>query len=203
MLHQRCLHDPPLVISQNYDHFGCLLHLELLDTLSDIETTPNFAVNVRGGVILSNQLSTRAWELGCCFSKRTTTDLENTQGKAGPGATSESLHILKRLAWPVELHGVSRPQFPLWLAGLLRKRINTRSSGSNVHQHPVHSQVLLTMTPFIPNGTYKVRNGLYTNLVADLVDPTPGGAIAALTDSSFNVGDKVRAVLCRGLYSPI
>jgi len=55
----------------------------------------------------------------------------------------------------------------------------------------------------IPNGVYKLRNGQYTDYVADLIDGVRGGPISAYKENPANRNDKVRAFLCGGLYSPV
>ena len=60
------------------------------------------------------------------------------------------------------------------------------------------------MAPFIPDGVYKIRNCEFREHVADLVDGNPHGAIAACRPGAKDrLFEKVRAVLCRGLYSPV
>ena len=111
-----------------------------------------------------------------------------------------SLHFQKRLA----SSGQNSWHFSAALSALvsrwLCKRINTSRSCSNGHRHPVHSQVLLTM-PIIPDGVYKIHNVKYSDpsQVADLVTGGPG-PIDGITDWNAH-NDKVRVVLCRGLYS--
>lgn len=60
------------------------------------------------------------------------------------------------------------------------------------------------MAPLIPDGVYKIRNGEFSEHVADLVDGNPVGAIAACRlDGKQLRFEKVCAVLCRGPYSPV
>ena len=59
------------------------------------------------------------------------------------------------------------------------------------------------MSPLIPDGIYKIHSGQFPGYVADLIDGVPGGPISAYKDSHLHTHDKVRSVLCRGLYSHV
>jgi len=52
------------------------------------------------------------------------------------------------------------------------------------------------MAPLIPNGTYKIRNVQYPNYFGAII----GGGLYGCKDGP---DAKVRAVLCKGLYSPV
>jgi len=149
------------------------------------------------------RLSAGIWErdgrqqlnIGCCFDN-CTTDLEKHPSGRRVQWSVTAL-IPKRLTWPVNLHRTSQPQFPLWLADWLCKRINTSRSRSNLHRHPVHYRAFLTM----PDGIYKIRNTLCSEYV-ELDGDNPLGPICARKDGTGG-GNEVRVVLCTGLYSPV
>ena len=46
-------------------------------------------------------------------------------------------------------------------------------------------------TPLIPNGVYKIRNGLFTDLDADLFEGIPFGQIVGTKERPSNKHDQV------------
>ena len=58
--------------------------------------------------------------------------------------------------------------------------------------------------PLIPNGIYQIQNDQYSGNLVTYLAPQPGGPILGYTQiSPPDVKQEVRAVICRGLYSPV
>ena len=55
----------------------------------------------------------------------------------------------------------------------------------------------------VPNGVYKIRNGQFTHLDADLIGGNPYGHIVGTPDRPSNKHDKVCVICSNGRYSPL
>ena len=56
-------------------------------------------------------------------------------------------------------------------------------------------------TPLTPNGIYKIRNGQFIGLVADLVGGNPYGLIVGTVNRPVNQFDQVCVICSGGCYS--